>query len=155
MTSNESAPFRPALRPLVPLLMLASCTPSHDIATNGPLTVADAWVRVTSATQSGAMYMTLENRDTGTVTIVSAGSFQARAAELHESMQRENMAHMAQLDSLPIAPGATLTMQPGGMHIMLIDLTREMAPGDSMQLALHHADGRTTSVLAVVRPEQQ
>ncbi len=141
---------------LLPLLLLpaAACGDSHDLATAGPLAVTDAWVRVTNATKAGAMYMTLKNRDTATVIIIGAGSSDARAAELHETMQMENMAHMAPIDSLPIARGASLSMQPGGVHIMLVDLAREMAPGDSVPLVLRHADGRATNVMATVRADQ-
>ncbi len=165
MTTGDSVSDRRALRRTVPrllfalalpmlLLTAAACAGSHDVTTMGPLAVTDAWVRVTNATKSGAMYLTLENRDTSVVTIVGAGSTAARAAELHETMQMDNMAHMQHIDSLPIARGATLSMQPGGVHIMLVDLGREMAPGDSVPLVLRLADGRTTNVMAVVRADQ-
>ena len=55
--------------------------------------------------------------------------------------------------SAPIARGATLTMTPGGIHIMLIDLTAAVAAGDSVALAIHLADGRTTSVNAIARDQ--
>lgn len=55
--------------------------------------------------------------------------------------------------SAPIARGASLTMKPGGIHLMLIDLTASVAVGDSVALVIHLADGRTTSVNAIARDQ--
>ena len=131
----------------------AACSGGYDMKHDGPLQMKDAWVRATNVTGTAAMYLTLENRDTATVIIVGAETQLARAAEFHETMEMRGTSHMNKLDSLPIARGATLTMKPGGIHIMLIDLHASLAAGDSVALLVHLADGRTTSVNAIARDQ--
>ncbi len=142
---------------LTPLLILAvalsACAKSNDTDGQRPLEVKDAWVRATNVTASAAMYLTLENHDSTTVQILGVGSSDARVAELHESSDSSGVSRMQHLDSLAIAPRATLTMQPGGVHIMLIDLARSVVKGDTVMMTLHLGDGRTTRVKAVARDE--
>lgn len=151
MTRFSAASLRPVRAAVVLAVALAACSGGYDVKTDGPLRVKDAWVRATNVTSTAAMYLTLENRDTVAVMIVGAGTQLASAAEFHETMLVQGTSRMNRLDSLPIARGATLTMKPGGIHIMLIDLNASMAAGDSVALVIRLADGRTTSVKAIAR----
>ncbi len=152
-TASPTASRSIAWVALVCLVALAACS-SYDVPKDGPLRVTDAWARATNVSGTGAIYLTLENADTAAVMIRGAGTLIAAAAEFHETAKMQGMAgmtHMTRLDSIPIARGATLTMQPGGLHIMLIDLKMAIAPGDTVPLVIQLGDGRTTSVEAVVR----
>ena len=151
MTRFSAASLRPVRAAIVLAVALAACTGGYDVKKDGPLRVKDAWVRATNVTSTAALYLTLENRDTVAVMIVGAGTQLASAAEIHETILAQGTSRMNRLDSLPIARGATLTMKPGGIHIMLIDLNASMAAGDSVALVIHLADGRTTSVKAIAR----
>lgn len=138
-----------------PVAVAITACSSYDIKKDGPLRVTDAWVRAANVTGTGAMYVTLENTDTAAVTILGAGSQFAAAAEFHETTDMQGMSHMTKLDSVPIARGATLTMKPGGLHIMLIDVKTSMAPGDTIPLVLHLGDGRTTTIKAIARENEK
>lgn len=153
MTRFSAGSLRPALFVVSVAVVLAACSGGYDLKKDGPLHVKDAWVRATNVTSTAAMYLTLENRDTAAVVILGAGTRLARAAEFHETMEMQGTSHMNKLDSLPIARGATLTMKPGGIHLMLIDLNASLAAGDSVALVIHLADGRTTSVNAIARDQ--
>ena len=153
MTRFSAVSLRPPPFVIGFAVISAACSGGYDMKHDGPLQVKDAWVRVTNVTGTAAMYLTLENRDTATVMIVGAETQLARAAEFHETMEMQGTSHMNKLDSLPIARGATLTMKPGGIHLMLIDLTASVAVGDSVALVIHLADGRTTSVNAIARDQ--
>lgn len=143
-------------------LALGACGSAKEQEPAGALRVTDAWVRVTNVTGAGAAYMTIENRDTAVVFLARVSSSSARAAELHQTMQMEGsadgsmagMVHMTHLDSLAIAKGNSVALSPGGTHIMLTDLVRAFAPGDTIPLQLTLTDGRTTDVRAIVREQQ-
>lgn len=154
MTRSIIATLRTTSVALVFAAALAACS-SYDIKKDGPLRVKDAWVRAANVTGTGAMYVTLENTDTAAVMILGAGTQFAAAAEFHETVDMQGMSHMNKLDSVPIARGATLTMKPGGLHIMLIDVKTSMAPGDTIPLVLHLGDGRTTTVKAIARENEK
>lgn len=117
----------------------------------GPLVVRDAWVRSADSGATGGAYLTLANVDTVAVTITGLSTPVAARAELHETMQVDRMVHMMARPDMVIARDSTLTMTPGGLHIMLPDLTRALRVGDTVPITLTLADGRSVPVAVPVR----
>ena len=152
IAASPVATLRAARFALVLIVAMVACS-SNEIEKDGPLRVKDAWARATKGTGIGAMYLTLENTDTGAVMILGAATPMAAAAEFHETAEMDGMSHMTKLDSIPVARGATLTMKPGGLHVMLIDLKMSIAAGDTVPLVLQFRDGRRTSAKAVARAQ--
>lgn len=105
----------------------------------------DGWARAADSGATGGAYLVLENRDTAAVTVRSVATAAAEAAEAHETMVHDGVAHMMPHASLTIAPGATLTMAPGGMHLMLQRLRRPLATGDTVALVLVLGRGADTT----------
>ena len=48
---------------------------------------------------------------------------------------------MALAGEIEIAPGDAVTLEPGGLHVMLMRLQRAMAEGSSFFLTLDFSDG--------------
>ena len=128
-----------------PSVSVASVSPS------GPLRVDGAWARPADSGATGGVYLTLVNVDSITVHIAGFTSSAARQVEAHETMMHGDVARMDQRAELQLLPGATLTMKPGGTHVMLTDLTRALRVGDSVPLTLRLRDGRTVTVQARVQ----
>jgi copper(I)-binding protein len=57
---------------------------------------------------------------------------------------------MRSLDKIKVEPGQVVTLQPGGMHMMLIDLKRPLTAGQSFPLTLKLADGDSVTVAVSV-----
>lgn len=74
----------------------------------------------------------------------------AEAAEIHVMTTDGNMMQKKKIDRLPIPANGSATLQPGGNHLMLIGLKRDLAPGDSLALTLAFANGQTQTVRAHV-----
>jgi len=55
-------------------------------------------------------------------------------------------------EPLTVAPGATVSLAPGGLHIMLSMLAHPLRPGERVPLTLLLAGGGTLEVSALVRP---
>lgn len=127
----------------------AACTARTENHT--PLQVRDAWVRAADSGATGAAYLTLANGDTADIAITGWSSSAAVAAELHETMQHQGMVHMSARPAIVIARDSTLTMMPGGLHVMLIELRRALVVGDTVTLIATFADGRTFDMRAPVR----
>ncbi len=134
-----------------PDVVTAVVTDGTSNGVAGPLRVHDAWVRATNVTHAAAMYLSLENRDSVDVHVVGASSPEAKSVTLHETMEMQGMSHMAAVPDLLIARGTSVTLQPGGLHLMLGDVARALVNGDTVPLDLQLADGRTTHVVAIVR----
>jgi copper(I)-binding protein len=114
--------------------------------------VTDAWQRGTPPGQSKtAAYMTLSNPTATIVRVVSVSSTQARTVEIHESSQVDGMWQMRRLEDLTIAPGASVHLQPGGIHLMVFGLVGVPRPGESMPFALELQSGEIIPVQAEVR----
>ena len=88
------------------------------------VTVAQAWSR---ATPKGAKvaggYLTIENRGVQPDRLLSASSGAAAKVEIHQMSMQDGIMTMRPLDGgLAIPPDTTVTLVPGGDHIMFIGL---------------------------------
>jgi len=128
---------------LLAALALAACEPAPDAEpTEVPVTdlvVEDAWARPadTSGVDHSAAYFTLRNGTAEPVRLVSARTDVARVTEIHLSFEENGVMRMRPMvDGVEVAPGEVVAFEPGGYHIMLIDLQRPLAEGDRFPLTL-------------------
>ena len=113
-------------------------------AAEPPIQVRDAWARATPMLPSGghmhgttgAVYLTLRNGGAAPDALVAAQSDVAGTVELHETTMDGAVMRMRPVAKLALPAGATLEMKPGGLHVMLINLKRALAPGDKIPLTL-------------------
>lgn len=127
-------------------LVLSSLAHAGDL-----VAVKDAWVRApVPGAEVAAAYMTLEA--TAPVALVGAGSPAAKAVEIHSMSMKNGVMEMRQVPSLEIRPGQPAKLQPGGLHLMMIDLTRPLKVGDKVEINLHFSGGKnvkTTQRLSI------
>ena len=111
-----------------------------------------------SATGGGvsAAYMTLTNGGGASDTLVSVSTDAAAVVELHTSeIDADGVMRMRPLtNGLEVPADGSVTLEPGGNHIMLMDLQRDLNPGDTVTLTLTFASGKTLTVEAEIRPPQ-
>jgi hypothetical protein len=103
----------------------------------------------------GAAYLRIENTGAAMDRLVSAASAVAETVEIHEMRQQGDVMMMAPLaNGIEIAAGETVTLEPGGYHIMLIGLTRDLKAGEDFELTLtfEHAGEITLTVPIYVTP---
>jgi copper(I)-binding protein len=116
------------------------------------LSVRGAWVAEALPGQSmTAAYMTISNEGDVDEELVSVESEIAEKLEIHEMVQQGEMMRMRKVDSIVIGPGEEMALEPGGLHIMLIGLTREIKEGDTVELNLIFESGATLTVSAPVK----
>jgi hypothetical protein len=58
---------------------------------------------------------------------------------------------MVPIDSVRVAPHSQLSFAPEGLHIMLMQPTRAIQPGDYVMLTLRFADGQSLQARFEVR----
>ena len=116
------------------------------------LALADAWVRALPPTQSmTAGYLKVTNSGDRTVRIVGAGASGAGRAELHENRIEGSAMRMVPVEALALGPGESASFEPGGLHLMLKDLGRMPASGDTIRLCLLADDGERSCTDAAER----
>lgn len=113
------------------------------------LTFEGVWARAASEGHMSAAYMTVRNSGNAAVDIVAVRSDVAATVEIHETMTEitvvdgklSQVMRMAEVEAVTVASGAAVELKPGGLHIMLIDLTRDIEEGDEFVLTLQLSTG--------------
>jgi len=116
------------------------------------LSAQDAWIRATPGVDVAAAYLTLHNGGTQVVVLSGVSSPEAASAMLHETRIVNGQSTMRPHEPLRIAPGETVRLAPGGLHIMLHNLKRPLAAGDEVPLVLLLEGAGNLTVMARVRP---
>ena len=99
-----------------------------------------------------AGFGTFVNNGAADVTIVSADS-PASGVELHEmAMKDGEMVMKPKEGGIVVKAGASHKLEPGGDHLMLMDLIKPVKPGDEVAFKLAFADGTTYDFTAVAKP---
>lgn len=121
----------------------------------GDVAVGRPWTRAVAAgAPTAAGYMTLRNEGSAPDRLVSASTPMARAVELHEGAVADGITRMRPLPSgIEIPPGATVRLEPGGLHAMLTGPSGPFAQGTRVPLTLRfERAGEVTVELAVEAP---
>ena len=100
---------------------------------------------------NGAVYVFIENRGTEADTLLGATSDAATTVELHETRQEGGVMRMRPLPKVDVPAGGRIEMKPGGQHIMLLGLTRDLHPGDKVTIRLRFEKSSEQTVEAEVR----
>lgn len=118
---------------LVMVLVLSSCAAP---AAEG-VEVRDAWMRPAQQGGNGAIYFVIQNHSSQTQEMRGAAADVAEAVEMHESQMSGDVMQMRQVESVSLGPDTEVTFEPGGLHIMLVNLKRDLKAGDEIEVTLH------------------
>ena len=122
---------------LATVLLAASALVSAQDITVGALTLSQPWVRATpSGAKNGAAYLVVTNAGRGGDVLQSASSPVAGVVELHTHLHDNGVMRMRQVPESVIPAQQKVALQPGGLHIMLIDLKAPLKVGDTVPLTL-------------------
>ena len=116
------------------------------------LSVREAWVAEALPGQSmTAAYMIIANEGDVDEELLSMDSEIAENVELHTMEQQGEMMRMRRVDSIVIGAGDEVALEPGGLHIMLIGLTREINAGDTVESKLTFESKKNLTVSAPIK----
>lgn len=128
--------------------ILVACTGS----TSANLSIADAWARPAATGAETAAYFTITNPGTAEDTLLSVSSPDASMAQLHKtSTDASGMTGMSPVPDIAVPAGGTVTLAPGGFHVMLMGLGHDLTVGGTLELHLLFRNAGTVTVQAAVR----
>lgn len=111
------------------------------------LSFNDPWIRGSVPGQkNGAGYVVIQNKGGTAAALVSANSDRADRIELHTIVREDGVAKMREVQEIPIPANGSVTLQPGGYHIMFIGLTQPFKEGESIPVKLNFANGQSVDV---------
>lgn len=143
-----------SLTPLA-LIALAIATPlaAHGV-TVGTLKIGHPWARQTApGQQAGGAFLSLTNSGKQAERLLGASADIAAKVELHSMSMDGGVMRMRPVKGgLAIPPGETVTLAPGGYHIMLIGLKRPLKLGELVPMTLRFARAGAVKVDLKIEP---
>jgi len=111
-------------------LLLVSASPAFAQSTS--IQIEKPWARATPAgAKTGAAYMTIDNKSGQPDRLTGASSDVAKTLQIHEMKVVDGVMKMREIPSgLPIPAGGSVTLKPGGYHVMLIGLNKALKKGE-------------------------
>lgn len=118
----------------------------------GKLEVHDAWAREAPPTTSVmAAYLTLHNHSTQGYTLSSLSSPDFSRVEMHRTEQHEGMSKMIPVSRVMLSTKGSVSFQPGGMHLMLMNPKKRLKAGDNISLTLFFTDESSLNISVPVK----
>ena len=112
----------------------------------------DPYVRAMPPGQSvSAAFLGLNNTGKEDHALVAVETPAAMMVELHEHTMADGMMQMREVEKIDLPAGATVELNPGGLHIMLMGLKSQLKPGDEVEITLIYSDGSKATAKAPVR----
>ncbi|WP_068850184.1 copper chaperone PCu(A)C [Stenotrophomonas rhizophila] len=136
------------------LLAMCAAAASATAAEPSCVTVREGWVRLPpGSSPMAAGYGVIHNGCEAPVAVVAAGSKAFGDVSLHETTLVDGVSRMRAVERLPIAPGASVVLKPGGLHLMLMQPEVPLAKGGQVPLRLSLEDGRKVDAMLAVRAD--
>jgi hypothetical protein len=104
----------------------------------GDLVLDHAWARATpGGAKVGGGFLTIENKGATPDKLIGGSSPAAGKVEVHETAMNNGVATMRPVkDGLSIPPAQSVTLAPGGYHLMLMQLKAPLKKGDKVPVTL-------------------
>ncbi|MGB1286210.1 MAG: metal ABC transporter solute-binding protein, Zn/Mn family [Aggregatilineales bacterium] len=100
-----------------------------------------------SSGTNSAIYLSITNNTGSDDALVGVSSEFANLFEIHETTVEDDVAMMREREGgIDVPAGETVTLQPGGLHIMVMNLQTDLTEGDRVEVMLEFASGTMLNV---------
>lgn len=120
-------------------LVTLTSAPTQGLAADpASVQVDGVWARPSIGnTGKSAAYFTIQNKAAKGDVLTAAKGTVSKTIELHTHIKDGEVMRMRRVDGgIEVPANGTVKLQPGGLHVMLIDLTSKLKVGDSFPLTL-------------------
>ena len=117
---------------------LASAPARAEDVKAGDLVITQAWTRATpGGAKTGGGFLTIENKGSAPDKLVGVSADAAGKVEVPEMAMDGGVMKMRPVEGgLPIDPGKTVKLAPGGLHLMMMDLKSPLKQGEKLPITL-------------------
>jgi copper(I)-binding protein len=126
-------------------MVVAAPASASDVQVN------DAWFRSLPANVPAGGYFVLHNSGAQEISLTGAQSPACSMLMLHRSTESGGMSSMEDVGSVPVATGETVKFAPGGYHLMCMNPTPAMKPGNTVSVTFKFSDGSKAVASFAVR----
>jgi copper(I)-binding protein len=135
------------LSTLIGALVISSTAWAADVEVNAPYARA-----VPPGQPNSAAFMELSNHGNDDIALIGARSSAADVVELHTHIHDQGVMRMRRIEQIELPAQETVTLQPGGLHIMLIGLQQTLSEGENVDMTLEFSDGSEQAISLPVKP---
>ncbi len=115
---------------------LTSLTEAQEPAARS-IKVSNPYIQATPpVSETTAAYMELSNASDINITLIDVSIPNFRSAELHNHIHEHGLMKMRRADGIEIKAHGSTILKPGGFHIMLISLMKQLSIGEIYRLSL-------------------
>jgi copper(I)-binding protein len=138
--------------PLAVLMLLSSAVSAQAV---DEVVIEGAYVRAVPPGQpNSAAFMKVSNKGSAEHALVAGSTSAAAVVELHTHTMEGGMMRMRQVEKIDLPAGETVSLEPGGLHVMLIGLKQKLVPEETIPLTLSFEDGSKVSLQVPVHKLQ-
>lgn len=129
-----------------------SAAPAPALAadyTVGAIRISQPWARATpKGAAAGAAYMAVTNTGSAPDRLTCVSSDASARCQIHSMTMEGGVMKMRPVEGgLEIKPGETVTLKPGGLHLMLLDLKHPLQKGNTVKATLKFDRAGTIEVV--------
>ncbi len=139
---------------LILAVNLSACDnkPKNTNTAAQTISVVDHTIRAMPPGQTiTAMFMTLHNPSLDSFDLVRVETEISEHVELHQHKMSDGMMQMSQVDQINIKAQGNTELKPGGFHVMLIGLKKDLEIDQKVELTLIFKDQSSIKVESVVQ----
>ncbi len=135
---------RAAFGALLAVTLFAAPAFAHSV-TVGPLTLTDLWTRATPPkAPTAAGYLTITNKGSEPDHLIAASTPDAAKGEIHIMEVKNGVMTMHPVEGgVEIPASGSVTLAPGGYHLMFITLKNSLKEGGKLPVTLTFAKAGT------------
>jgi copper(I)-binding protein len=116
--------------------------------TGDDIVIKDQWIRPGAEKMATALYFTLENNGSEADTLYAVETDIAKMVQIHETYTDGDMMGMREVGKIIIEPESSVKLEPGGKHIMVMRLKRDIKIGDEINFTLYFRNADKISITA-------
>jgi copper(I)-binding protein len=147
----SKAVFRLTLGALLLQVVLTVVAHAGEVARLGPIEIDTPWARATIGTaRPGSAYVTFRNTGDLPEELVEISTPAAAHPEVHEMTHEGGVMKMRPAGPLEIPPGEEVRLEPGGMHIMLMQLRQPLEEGERIPITFIFGEAGEITVSAPI-----
>lgn len=140
---------------IVAILFFAGLNTSAQVEAD-KIVIKDAWIQEGPPSQKiTAAFMLIENHNAAEIALLSASTDAARVVELHKMELEDGMMSMRKVDSINVPAGGMIELKPGGYHLMVIGLNKELKEGEDVKVTLRFSNDIRKTITVPVKKRSE
>ena len=136
--------------------LISGSAKAQMVSKKSEIEVQKAWARATPPNaKNAAVYMVLKNDRPVIDLLLSVKTPVAKVVELHTVTKEKGMMLMQPVENISIPAHGAAVLQPGGSHMMLVDLKEQLKTGTHIDLILKFKHGGERKIKVPVQKSRE